>query len=92
MWNSISGLQTMNHRFRLASNFVTVFVVASFSIQAEELVRKAEPESRVKDKPDIGFLEFLGEWETDSGDWVDPNQLEERVASANKKEQENESH
>lgn len=67
-------------------------MVASFSVQAEDLVRKAELEDRIKDKPDMGFLEFLGEWETDSGEWVDPNQLEVSVASANKKEQENESH
>jgi hypothetical protein len=26
--------------------------------------------------PSIEFLEFLGEWETDEGDWVDPATLE----------------
>ena len=82
----------MNHPFRSAPKFLLAFMVASFSVQAEELVRQAELQSRIKDKPDIGFLEFLGEWETDSGEWVDPNQLEERVASTKKKEQENESH
>ncbi len=27
---------------------------------------------------DLELLEFLGEWETDDGEWVDPEQLEEQ--------------
>ena len=27
---------------------------------------------------DLELLEFLGEWETDEGEWVDPEQLEEQ--------------
>ncbi len=26
---------------------------------------------------DLELLEFLGEWETDDGEWVDPDQFEE---------------
>ncbi|GJM17713.1 MAG: hypothetical protein DHS20C13_30400 [Thermodesulfobacteriota bacterium] len=26
--------------------------------------------------PAIDFLEFLGEWSTDEGDWIDPENLE----------------
>ena len=26
---------------------------------------------------DLELLEFLGEWETDEGEWIDPNQFEE---------------
>ena len=69
-----------------------VFFVVSFPVQAEELVSKAEPENNNKDRPGIGFLEFLGEWETDSGEWIDPNQLQTRTTSENEKEQQSESH
>jgi hypothetical protein len=29
--------------------------------------------------PSIEFLEFLGEWETDSGEWIAPDELEDRT-------------
>lgn len=29
------------------------------------------------DEVDLDLLEFLGEWETDEGEWVDPEQLDE---------------
>lgn len=29
----------------------------------------------VPDTSDIDFIEFLGNWETADGDWVDPNEL-----------------
>jgi hypothetical protein len=25
--------------------------------------------------PDLEFIEFLGQWETDEGEWIDPNSL-----------------
>ena len=31
----------------------------------------------VADTSDIDFIEFLGNWETADGEWVDPNELEE---------------
>jgi hypothetical protein len=27
--------------------------------------------------PSIEFLEFLGDWETDDGEWIDPEELEQ---------------
>ncbi len=34
-------------------------------------------ESRVsEDSPSLEFLEFLGEWETSDGEWIDPAMLE----------------
>ena len=29
----------------------------------------------VTDTSDIDFIEFLGNWETDDGTWIDPNKL-----------------
>jgi hypothetical protein len=28
-----------------------------------------------EDAPDLGFLEFLGQFETDAGEWIDPSSL-----------------
>ena len=27
--------------------------------------------------PSLEFLEFLGDWETDDGEWIDPEELEQ---------------
>jgi hypothetical protein len=29
--------------------------------------------------PSLEFLEFLGDWETDDGEWIDPEELEQMV-------------
>ena len=43
-----------------------------FSVHAKAL--DEEPE------PDMALLEFLGEWETDDGEWLDPTSLEDQIA------------
>ncbi|MBF8269099.1 MAG: hypothetical protein HW386_808 [Gammaproteobacteria bacterium] len=34
----------------------------------------------VTEEPAPDFIEFLGEWETADGEWVDPNELEQTEA------------
>lgn len=36
----------------------------------------AEEETNTESMPSVEFLEFLGEWETEQGEWIDPNELE----------------
>ncbi len=36
----------------------------------------AEEQMNSEEMPSIAFLEFLGEWETDDGEWIDPVELE----------------
>lgn len=36
----------------------------------------AEEQSNDETMPSIEFLEFLGEWETEQGEWIDPVELE----------------
>ena len=36
----------------------------------------AEEQTTDKVMPSIAFLEFLGEWETNAGEWLDPIELE----------------
>ena len=37
----------------------------------------AEDRTSEETKPSIEFLEFLGEWETNEGEWIDPIELED---------------
>jgi hypothetical protein len=36
----------------------------------------AEQQIENKEIPSMDFLEFLGEWETEQGEWIDPIELE----------------
>ena len=36
----------------------------------------AEEQATDQVMPSIAFLEFLGEWETNQGEWIDPIELE----------------
>ena len=36
----------------------------------------AEEQTSNETMPSIEFLEFLGEWETEEGEWIDPVELE----------------
>ena len=38
--------------------------------QVRESIENAET-------PSLEFLEFLGDWETDDGEWIDPEELEQ---------------
>ena len=36
----------------------------------------AEEETNTESMPSVEFLEFLGEWETEQGEWLDPVEFE----------------
>ena len=40
--------------------------------------------------PSLEFLEFLGDWETDDGEWIDPEELEQISLTDQGQENENE--
>lgn len=42
---------------------------------ASTVARAAEDEVAQEQMPDLQFLEFLGQWETDEGEWIPPDQL-----------------
>lgn len=42
---------------------------------ATEPAESAESNPPASDLPSLELLEFLGEWETGSGDWIDPSSL-----------------
>jgi len=39
--------------------------------------------------PSLELLEFLGDWETDDGEWIDPEELE-HIALTDQEQEENE--
>ena len=40
--------------------------------------------------PSLEFLEFLGDWETDDGEWIDPEELEQITLTDQEQEHEDE--
>ncbi len=51
------------------SRAVLVLALCVCSAQAQALNEESEP--------DMALLEFLGEWETEDGEWLDPTSLED---------------
>ena len=56
---------------RLADWLVLSMILFAPSARAED----AGP----ADVPDLELLEFLGEWETEDGEWIDPTSFEEPI-------------
>jgi len=50
--------------------FFLIMICSTMPLLAEEQVQNEEV-------PSMDFLEFLGEWETEEGDWIDPVELED---------------
>lgn len=47
-------------------------------------------ESENTEMPSLEFLEFLGDWETDDGEWIDPEELEQIALTDQEQENEDE--
>ncbi len=58
----------MNYRLSLLLMTMTLHIS---TLHAENLVQD--------EAPAIDFLEFLGEWETSEGEWLDPNEFEDEA-------------
>jgi hypothetical protein len=54
--------------------------------QAPGQVREGSEDSEM---PSLELLEFLGDWETDDGEWIDPEELEQ-IALTDQEQEENE--
>ena len=73
----------------------TIFMLTALS--APGLAQQKEPEqtnTRQEEKsgeiPSLEFLEFLGEWETEDGRWIDPEELDQMSLPDTKKKNEEE--
>lgn len=47
---------------------------------------QAGDKSEDTEMPSLEFLEFLGDWETDDGEWIDPEELEKIVLTDQEQE------
>jgi hypothetical protein len=58
--------------------------VADDNIQQKnpEVAQKAD-----KEQPSMEMLEILGGWETDKGDWIDPNELKNMLSLQQEKKE-----
>jgi hypothetical protein len=45
----------------------------AFAQEPEQARKKVEE----AETPSLEFLEFLGDWETDDGEWIDPEELDQ---------------
>ena len=64
----MNGSKMMHYRVSMS---VMMMLLSFSSLHAEE--------SSTTESPSIDFLEFLGEWETEDGEWIDPVELENEV-------------
>lgn len=62
----MSGWKTMNCR---PSLIIILMILFSPLVQAQT--------QEDDDRPPLDLLEFLGEWETSDGEWLDPAKLED---------------
>ncbi len=64
--NFMSGSMIMNYRHSLVFLLIGMSTSGIFAEEQEEEVELS-----------IELLEFLGEWETDEGEWIDPIELDD---------------
>lgn len=80
--NSISGLRTMACSTERPALVLVLLLVCSplwaglLQPGSEEPLESPNPQPMDTQGPvDVGFLEFLGQWETDDGQWIAPEDL-----------------
>lgn len=56
-----------------------------FAQEPEQARKKSED----AEMPSLEFLEFLGDWETEDGEWIDPEEMEQ-IALTDQEQQEDE--
>ncbi len=83
IWNFICGSPKTNHSrcefrgIRLGHKLQIYFEHALlFACMAGAFSNTVAAENeQSEDAPDLEFLEFLGQFETDAGEWIDPDSL-----------------
>ncbi len=73
----------------------TIFMLTILSAPGLAQQKEAEQtntpiEETGREIPTLEFLEFLGEWETEDGRWIDPEELDEMPLPDTKKKNEEE--
>jgi hypothetical protein len=72
----------------------TIFILTTLSApglaQQNEREQTNTPKQETPEIPSLEFLEFLGEWETEDGKWIDPEELDQMSLPDTKKKNEEE--
>ncbi len=73
----------------------TVFILTILSAPGQAQQTESDQTSNRQQEtgteiPSIEFLEFLGEWETDDGRWIDPEELDQMSLPDTEKKNEEE--
>ncbi len=55
---------------------ILIFSCLPFANALETEIDQETGSEQEQETPTLDFLEFLGEWETDEGDWIAPEDLE----------------
>ena len=73
-------------RWSLTLAIALTFGLRALNAQAADESQGAEGQStqeQIQDQqPDLEMLEFIGEWETDDGSWVDPLALQQTLQAS----------
>jgi hypothetical protein len=72
-----------------------IFILATLSVPGMAQQTKSEQtnkrqEEKGREIPSLEFLEFLGEWETEDGRWIDPEELDKMPLPDTEKKNEEE--
>ena len=73
----------------------TVFIFTTLSATAQEQQTEPTQTGKQQDEtspeiPSLEFLEFLGEWETEDGRWIDPEEIDKMSLQDTEKKNEEE--
>ncbi len=71
---------------RICLSWILFLTLLCSPAQANEPAPDSGNEPGVEDNTEelMDFLEFLGDWETENGDWVDPEEMEQiQIPDAN---------
>ncbi len=69
---------------------LTVLSAPGQAQQTESAQTSKRQEEKGQEIPTLEFLEFLGEWETQDGRWIDPEELDKMSLPESKKNNEEE--
>jgi hypothetical protein len=67
------------NKFIMVTLFLLTCLPQTHALEPEE-VKKSPTE---QESPTLDFLEFLGEWETEDGKWIAPDDLEDMPLNEN---------
>ncbi len=69
---------------------LTVLSTPALAQQAESAQTSKRQQKTSPEIPSLEFLEFLGEWETEDGRWIDPEELDQMSLPDTEKKNEEE--